>query len=165
MNMLTAKRAREVLAYDPNSGALTWKVTLSNRARAGSKAGAKGDNGRICVSIDGKRYKAHRICWLIHHGRWPNGEVDHRDCNQSNNAIRNLREATGSQNGANKRLWKRNKTGVKGVHWAKCNGMWVAEVFHGGKRVYQKYFHSFDDAKQARIAAFERHYGEFARHS
>jgi hypothetical protein len=162
--VLTADRAREVLAYDPITGFLTWKVTLSNRAVAGRQAGAKSDCGRLNVSIDGRRYKAHRACWLIYYGRWPNGEVDHIDCDQSNNVISNLREATGSENGANKRLWKRNKTGVKGVHWAKCNNMWVAEVFHKGERVFQRYFHSFEDAKKARESAFEDFYGEFARH-
>ena len=162
--MLTAERAREVLAYDPNTGSLTWKVALSNRVIAGKKAGGRCDFGRLNISIDGKRYKYHRVCWLIHYGKWPNGELDHIDCNSSNNAISNLREASGSQNSANKRLWLRNKTGVKGVHWAKCNKMWVAEVFHKGERVYQKYFHSFDDAKRARKIAFENFYGEFARH-
>ena len=162
--MITAKRARDVLAYDPISGALTWKVALSNRTRVGQDAGSPRKDGRVCVSVDGRRYRKARVCWLIYYGRWPNGEVDHRDCNPSNDSIDNLREATGSQNGANKRMWKRNKTGVNGVHWAKCNNMWVAEVFVGGKRVFQKYFHSFDEAKTAREAAFERAYGEFARH-
>src|SRR5262249_23980480 len=44
--MLTAKRLRKILRYDPKTGSFRWKVTISSRATSSSVAGALGRRGQ-----------------------------------------------------------------------------------------------------------------------
>ncbi|PVE20405.1 hypothetical protein DC522_32540 [Microvirga sp. KLBC 81] len=45
--VLTAKRARELLAYDPESSVLTWRVRRQGVRGVGSPAGAQRDDGYV----------------------------------------------------------------------------------------------------------------------
>lgn len=85
--MLTAERAREVLAYDPETGILTWKRRELRKGRehhdkiwnscwAGKVAGWD-HKAHLALSVDVRKYLAHRIAWLIHYGEWPERDIDH----------------------------------------------------------------------------------------
>jgi hypothetical protein len=92
---VSIERLRELLSYDPNTGALRWKARRHRRK-------VKRESAQyVRIQIEGRLYQAHRVAFAIHYGRWPLPEVDHADRDQSNNRIRNLREATRSQNAAN----------------------------------------------------------------
>lgn len=114
---LTAERLRQVLAYDPQTGAFTWRVTQSNRAKAGKTAGSlHRQDGYIYIRVDGVLRKAHRLAWLHVHGAWPAAGLDHVNGQRAQNAISNLREACQAENMQN--LWRPhrdNKTGFIGV--------------------------------------------------
>jgi hypothetical protein len=69
-----------VLSYDAETGIFTWLVTLSNRAKAGSRAGAVSDTCRQ-IQLFGVLYKEHHLAWLFHHGVWPSGIIDHANGN------------------------------------------------------------------------------------
>lgn len=60
-----SEAARARLAYNAGTGQFTWLVTASSAAVAGSRAGCMDRNGYIRISIDGRRYLAHRLAWLI----------------------------------------------------------------------------------------------------
>jgi hypothetical protein len=94
---------REVLAYDPDTGALTWLVDRSSNARAGSPAGCyAGSNGYTQVCLGLRRFKAHRLAWYLHHGEDPGAlQVDHINRNRSDNRICNLRLVDAKGNRAN----------------------------------------------------------------
>lgn len=161
---ITAERLREVLDYDPGTGAWTWLVSLGSRAQAGCRAGKyrmkRGGYRRI--TIDGTSYLAHRLAWLYVHGEWPSRVIDHRDGDGANNAEYNLREATQSQNCGNS---IRSRPGLKGAYWHRLRGRWMAAITVNRKQVHLGYFDSAELAhaayKNAAIAAF----GEFARFS
>jgi hypothetical protein len=62
------ERLRELLDYDPISGALTWRVNRGcanggYTVRAGTSAGCLIKRGYRVVAVDGVRYLAHRLCW------------------------------------------------------------------------------------------------------
>lgn len=89
-------------SYDPETGALTWRVTLQNRAPAGSPAGCPNGRGYLRVKLNGLNLKAHRVAWYLHHGADPGlFLVDHIDRNRSNNRICNLRLVDHKGNRAN----------------------------------------------------------------
>lgn len=167
--MITADRLRELLHYDPETGVFTRRVRTSNRIRIGDEAGdvrkfrPNGFYRRI--SLDDRRYLAHRLAWLYVHGEWPPTDVyiDHIDGNGLNNRIKNLRLATRSQNGANRALQSNNTSGIKGVHWAARSKKWKAQVSVGGRVKSLGYFESIDDATAAYRAATEQYFGSFAR--
>ena len=72
---LTQSRLKEVLSYDPDSGKFTWKINRGSM-KAGSVAGyLDSSNGYICIRLDGKLYKAHRLAWFYTHGYDPENQI------------------------------------------------------------------------------------------
>lgn len=161
--MLTAVRLRELLHYDPVTGIFTWKVRVSQRMRAGSKAGTLSTKGYIVIGIAGKFYRAHRLAWLYMTGEWPEHEVDHRIGVRDDNRWSELREATQAQNMQNRPALNSSSTGVKGVVWRDRQKKYQARLTVSGKRISLGYFHALEDASAAYAAAAREHHGEFAR--
>lgn len=158
---LTAERLRELIAYNPATGEFRWlkKSSPLSRVAAGSLAGSIKGGGYREIEIDGVAYQAHRLACLYVTGEWPDNEIDHRDLNRSNNAWRNLRPATTSQNHANKR--PRGK-GPKGV--ARQGNRFVARIRPpGGRNLHLGCFATQDEAAAAYRGAAKVVYGEFAR--
>lgn len=158
---ISAERLREALYYDPNSGEFSWKQKTSIRSKVGKTAGlsCKADYQRI--SIDNRRYKAHHLAWLYMTGEWPNGIVDHKDGQKSNNRWDNLRIATPRENRANSPVNANNKCGRKGVH--KVGRKWRALLQTTDERMHLGYFECLDSAAAAYEDAAEQKFGEFAR--
>lgn len=114
MPALTLERARALLAYDPDTGLMTWRVSRGP-IKARSPAGTRWEDGYWTVVIDRKRYLLHRLAWFLIKGVWPASTLDHRDTDPSNNRWKNLREATGGQNSANRNVQSNSALGIKGV--------------------------------------------------
>lgn len=119
---------RECLDYRPRTGELVWLMRPQshfkservwkrfNTMYAGTVAGnTDKSNERVLVSIDGVLYFAHRIAWKLHYGKEPPDLIDHKDTNGLNNRIKNLREASKSENSYNRGAQANNTSGVKGV--------------------------------------------------
>lgn len=158
--MLSLERATELLQYDPVTGDVRW---LDNM-RKGQKAGSVHDKrGYLVVYIDGHRYYLHRVVFLLMTGKWPKDQVDHQNLDKSDLRWENLREATCSQNFANRKAYKNNKSGYKGVSWCKIMNKWAAEIRINRKGQKLGYFDDPKDAHAAYCAAASRIFGEFAR--
>lgn len=164
MKDIKAKRLRDCLDYNPDTGLFTWLVTNSNRSKAGTVAGyiSKSDNYRY-IRIDGMRFNSARLVWLYCHGRWPIGEVDHKNCVRSDDRIDNLREATRGQNESNKKPKRNNTSGCKGVSWHSTRLRWQAEIQANGKKRFLGYFRDKESAVIAYQGAVGEYHGEFAR--
>ena len=148
-----------LLAYDPETGIFTWKVTLGSRALAGTQAGypnvSRGVAYRI-IKIKGVKYQAARLAWLLMTGEWPVYEVDHWDRDSLNNRWSNLRAATHQQNCAIRGARSDSASGVRGVYIeldkfvVNCQGKYIG--------VYR----TLDEAKRAYALAARQNYGVFA---
>ena len=115
--MLTQKRLKEVLHYDPATGHFTWIAMTSQRIAIGDRAGVVGPTGYILIGVDCGKYGAQRLAFLYMNGHFPRGRADHIDGNPSNNAWANLRDVSHQANIQNMtRASKNNKLGVLGVH-------------------------------------------------
>ena len=162
---ITYTRLRELLNYDPETGRLSWRVSRSN-IRSGMEAGTI-TRGRNCVylivSIDGYRYKAHRLIWLYVTGKWPSVNIDHIDGKGSNNHFTNLRLATTAENLRNAQLSRRNTSGFKGVSYNRRLDRWQASITVAGKLHYLGIFNAPEKAHVAYCTAAKQHFGEFAR--
>ncbi|MEY5100664.1 MAG: hypothetical protein RJA36_3383 [Pseudomonadota bacterium] len=148
----TAERLREVLSYDPATGAFTWRVTNSRRRVAGSPAGgAHKADGRVYIGIDGGLFKAHRLAWIYVHGALPPHGIDHIDGNPQNNRIANLRAATQAENMQNLRAAHRDSaTGLLGVQGKR--GRWIARLLVRGARFERGPFNTPQEAHEAYLA-------------
>lgn len=162
MPTLTIERLRQILRYDPETGIWTWLVRKNNRLKAGGRAGSNA--GRYwMIKIDGKSYTAHHLAFFYMEGRWPKDELDHEDTNTFNNAWKNLREATRSQNCANRRLHKNNTSGFKGVIWHKQRQRWAAQIKRNGTTKHLGFFDTPELAASAYAIAAQETFGQFAR--
>lgn len=157
------ERLREVLDYDPDTGAFTWKVNLTSRARAGKAAGHIRNNGYHAVKIDGRNYMAHRLAWLMTYGKWPDHEIDHINGLRNDNRLSNLRDATRAENGRNLSVRSNNTSGIKGVYWSKRNQRWLAQITVNQKTKYLGIFKDVEKAKEAYSQAAAELHGEFMR--
>src|SRR5690349_15170001 len=144
---LTADRLREVLAYDPQTGVFTWKTKTNRRIRVGKVAGSLRSDGYIGITIDNRRYLAHRLATLWMTGEWPASEVDHRHSRRSDNRWSRIRLADHAQNMQNRPIQRNNTSGVKGVTWDAANGKWMATVCAGGRKIHCGRFADIADAE------------------
>lgn len=123
---------------------------------------AKDSNGYIRVNVNGVSIAGHRVVWALHHGRWPVGPLDHINGNPSDNRIENLREATPSQNGANKRLDGR-KTNISGHRGVTISGnRFKADIRICGARIHLGRFDTLEEAGAAYREATLKYFGEFS---
>lgn len=156
-------RLMELLDYDPATGVFTRRRGVGGQPR-GSHAGAVTSAGYVQIKIDGAGYVAHHLAWLYVKKEWPY-ELDHRDTNKRNNAIKNLRKASRSQNVANSAARSTNRLGIKGIGIKKGHRSkpFYACFRVGGKHIHVGYFASVSDAKSAYEVSYRKHHGEFAR--
>lgn len=159
---LTAERLRQVLHYEPGTGAFTWLISPVGSVAIGSPAGVNNGRGYIRIRIDGGRYMASKLAWLYVTGEWPKYEIDHRDRNRSNNAWSNLRAATRSQNVFASDYSSRSRHALpRGVsrNW----GRFSAAVTIDGVRRHLGTFDTAEEAGTVYARAAARAYGEFAQ--
>lgn len=142
------------------NGHLYWQETLSNRRRKGERAGSKHSQGYVAIMLKGKMHYAHRMIFAMHHGYFPD-YIDHIDQKRSNNKIENLRAATLSQNGQNKRATT-NTSKYKGVFWCSLPGRWKAHIKKDRVTYELGSFTSEKKAAQAYNKAAIKMFGEFA---
>ena len=154
----------DLLDYNPETGLFTWKKNRGN-VRAGSIAGTLHRTGYVHITINRKIYKAHRLAYKMYYGSDPVDQVDHIDCDRSNNRIANLRDATPSQNHANTRVRKKNSSGIKGVYMTSNRKKfpWKACIKINKKLTYLGSYKTKEEAALAYDKAAKEHFGDFAR--
>lgn len=160
---ITQARLKELVFYSPIVGVFEWRKSRT-RVRRGFLAGAVGGQGYVRIFVDGKSYPAHQLAWLYMTGDFPDGEIDHRDGDRSNNAWGNLRLATREENSRNKGVSVRSKSGIKGVYWVKSTGKWRCSIMVNRVTVFSKVFDTKEEAADAVKAERERLHGNFANH-
>ena len=130
----TQARLRKLLAYDPETGVLTWKPRKSghrpawwNKLYAGKPAGTITPGGPVALKIGNRNFLAHRVIWAMVHGTWPECVV-HRNGKLADNRLANLRDASRKGGQRSLRMLSTNTSGVRGVSWSKTRGKWVAQI-------------------------------------
>lgn len=147
--MLTQKRIKELLNYDPNTGFFIWRVSSTYRAKKGDLVGNMDDMGYVRTSIDGKKYRLHRLAFLYMNGFFPEHQVDHKNRVKNDNRWVNLRHVTRSCNLQNQKINNKNTSGFTGV--SKCRNKWRAYIKISGKRINLGFYKDKLDAALARI--------------
>ena len=96
--------------------------------------------------------------------------TDHKDTDKLNNQSENLRHATHTQNGYNRKKDYDNKSGYKGVvkvepsrKWRNPGDRWRASIKVNGKTFSLGCHYSPEDAARAYDEAAKKHFGEFAK--
>jgi hypothetical protein len=175
--MLTQERANQLFEYTETTGDLRFKPRpesefATHRAFKifqskceGKIAGWKHCAGYVSLRVDGKDWLAHRLIWLMATGEIPDGEIDHKNGDRSDNRLSNLRVVTKTENARNQSLRLNNSTGVNGVIWDTRRSAFRAEITLDGRLVYLGQFKTVEEAGAARqgaekVAGFSRGHGK-----
>lgn len=159
--MITQEYVISLFSY--NEGKLYWRINKGRKIKIGKEAGCFDSYGCRVVGIDNKLYKTHRIIFLMFNGYVPEF-IDHKDNDPSNNRIENLRPATYEENNRNRKIFKINSSGVKGVCWLKDRNKWRANCWFNGKRHHIGYYDNLDDAEIAIKQFREKYHKDFCNH-
>ena len=171
-----AEVVRRLVRYEHEAGKLYWlarpreffnsdhQTNAWNARHAGKEAfTATTDKGYKVGRLFDKSYRAHHVAWAIFYGEWPKKQIDHENCNPSDNRICNLREATHAQNQHNKAVRKDNRSGFKGVGWSKQESKWRARIVINGVEKHLGFYEGPREAHLASQAASTKAHGEFSR--
>jgi hypothetical protein len=153
---------KSILRYDRKTGFFYWKAKTSKKTVIGKQAGGVDCAGYIVIGISGKTYYAHRLAWVYCYGYEPS-QIDHKDGDRANNAIKNLRECSSTQNIFNAKKAKNNASGYKGVSWHKGAKKWHAYVCHNNKVIYLGLHDSPEKAAQEYLDAVKKLEPNFMR--
>lgn len=147
--------------FEYKEGLLFWKNPRAPRITPGMPAGNR-NTRYFSVFVCGKTVYLHKIIFEMFNGDY-SGEVDHKDTDTYNNLKENLRPATHQANTQNVGLRQDNSSGIKGVHFNKVTGKYVAQTTEVGKRKYLGSFNTAEEAGAAYVAAASILHGEFFR--
>ncbi|WP_367027525.1 HNH endonuclease [Methylococcus sp. ANG] len=148
----TQDRVFDLLRYDPETGLFTWACVRGGR-RPGDPAGRVDGRGYLQISVDGRRYRAHRLARLSIHGIWPADDIDHIDGDRLNNRLTNLRTCTRAENMQNVASSRRRGTGLPGTTYNHRTQKWQAQISSGGRKHHLGYFVDVKDAHEAYLRA------------
>jgi hypothetical protein len=101
--------------------------------------------GRWRICYKGVTIPRAHLIWLFAYGAWSAQEIDHINCDRTNDSLGNLREATRAQNASNVKPSKRNKSGLVGVSQTR-SGSWVVQARIDGIRYSKGGFKTFAEA-------------------
>ena len=163
--MITEDELKQLLQYNPDTGVFIWLVKRPC-VDAGDVAGTlRKQDGKtyIIISVNGKKYRAHRLAFLYMTGSMPNLLCDHINGDGTDNRWCNLREVDYINNNRNMRLRVDNTSGTPGVYWNKKDKRWQVSIKVGEKRGYIGQFKTLEEAVEARLNA-EREHGFHENH-
>lgn len=146
---MTAEKLRELVHYDPESGAFTWlNVSKFGTAKVGAIAGSRHAQGYRQINFRREVYLCHRLAWLYVHGEWPSACIDHINGDKADNRLANLRSVTSTINAQNvRRAQVNNSLGLLGV--SRDKKKFSARLLADGLRVHVG---SFDTPAEAHAA-------------
>ncbi|MEK0324212.1 MAG: HNH endonuclease [Nitrosopumilus sp.] len=158
--MISAESVNRLLTRDTETGIFTWKFGLSH-TRSGQVAGFITLDGYISIRINGRQYFAHKLVVLLETGKYPEGEIDHKDGDPANNIYSNLRVCTHSENMKNHKQYSSNTSGCNGV--SAHGSRWRSRIQVDGKRISLGVFDIKEDAAKAYDEAATVYFKEFKR--
>lgn len=152
----------DYFVYDKDSGEFFWSDKQKPPFR-GRRTGSFDKDGYILLSLQKRKFRAHRVAWLFVHGKWPDGIIDHIDGDPANNRISNLRDVSESVNMQNKiYAGKMTSTGLLGAF--KWRNKFSAAIKVNGKRSHLGVFETAELAHAAYMAAKAKiHAGSFEK--
>jgi len=135
---------REYLDYDPDTGIILWKKQASSKALVGQEAGTVHPRGYIQIKLKGEQKQCHVVAWFLHHGEWPDGQIDHINGIKIDNRISNLRVVTSRENQQNRSEHRDGRL----VGARPLGKKWQSQIQVGGKDYHLGMFPTEQEAHE-----------------
>lgn len=148
-----------ILEY--RDGKLYWKKSRG-RIKIGAEAGTVNTAGYVVVTINQKKFLAHRLIFALHHGYYPK-YIDHDNRDKLDNRIENLRACTQSENMRNATIRRSSRSGLKNVTWSNQCKKWVVHLTLNERLTHIGVFEDKELAALVALEARDKYYGQFAR--
>lgn len=142
--LLNAEEARIIFTYNAETGELRRAIGQC----AGAIAGGLTTRGYRHTPVRGTFFAVHRLCWLVHYGEWPAGDIDHINGDRLDNRICNLRSVTVAENNMN-RFGVHRPT--RNYSFDRRKGRWRVHVTRHGAYKHVGYYST--EAEAAAVAA------------
>lgn len=164
-NPITQAQLKKLVRYDRLAGHFYARVDLRGVDKGERLGTFDLSTGYELIGLGGEQYFSHLLAWLYVKGVWSDKYIDHKDRNKINNAWKNLREATGTQNNANHPVRRDSQSGLKGVHYyeKRRQNNWRAHIRIAGVFRTIGYFETAEEAARAYDTAAKQTFGEYAR--
>ena len=146
---ISPKTIQDLLNYNPETGVITRK------SNGGSLPTPK-------AGILGTHIYTSHLAWVLHYGYWPSEEVDHKNHDNADNRIENLRECSRTSNMQNRRWTNPNGKGVTYRGDKKDGRQWQAQIQVNKRRIQLGFFATKEAAALAYSNAALLYHGEFA---
>lgn len=155
--ILTADEVSAVLSYDPETGLLSAKIDCSTR-KAGPIHAKPKHNGYLRINVLGTKQYYHRLAWVVYHGDWPKGMIDHINGNTGDNRIINLRDVSASGNQQNlKKARSHSGSGFLGV-FTDRNGRPYSRIIVNGAAKHIGTYSTPEEAHEAYLEAKRKYH-------
>lgn len=148
-------RLHELFDYDQNTGKLIRKKS----ARRDFVGGAT--HHKQCLA-DGQQLRTTHVIWALVYGYYPLVLIDHKDGDQKNNRLSNLREATDAQNQQNKLYKGEYSSCVVEKKDATRKKPFAVRVRFNGMRIHGGHYSTREEAEQVAKKIKLKAHGEFA---
>jgi hypothetical protein len=168
-------KLRQLLRYDPETGALYWRArpddmfgTVAKSRRWNTRYADKraftalDKDGYLIGTVLGSGHRAQRVAWAIAFGARPSAEVDHIDRDRVNNRLSNLREASRRENNLNTRSRSGTTSQYRGVKRRASAAKWIAQIQIDGRKEHLGTFADEAEAARAYDAAARLRHGAYA---
>ncbi len=155
--MLTQKRLKEVVTYNPETGIFVWnfgRPAASKDSRAGgiAKKTKPNDANYRQLAIDFVDYTEHFLVMLyMKNVHVTAGTIYHLNNDKTDNRYKNL--VIRKKRVINKSMSKNNTSGVTGVNWCKRTEKWQASITVNGKTIFLGRHNNKEDAIKIRKQA------------
>lgn len=152
---ITADYVRKIFSYDPETGIFIRRMAVGRHSRfpAGSVVGSMDVAGYMVTTINAKRVYLHRVAVLYMTGAWPVSDVDHKDCDRSNNKWANLRCASRMVNTQNRRKSRSDRIHGTLLGVKKHRKRWQARIAANGQHTFLGSFATEQEAHDAYVTA------------
>ena len=119
-------------------------------------------NGYVVGKVHGKECKVHRLIMGVKNEKYTDVEIDHIDCDPTNNTRENLRIVDRSLNCFSRSKSSLNRSGYTGVYQSANYDKWCVQISHNGVRRYLGSYATLDEAIRVRKNAELQYFGELS---
>jgi len=154
---ISPEELKRTISYNPETGGFVRIGSKRKLTRRSVKT------KYLNIDIHGRRYRASNIAWCLSYGEWPDGIVDHINCDRTDDRLENLRLASLAENARNCVVRKDSRSGYKGVSPHKAAGKYQASIGYEGKNLYLGLHETAEKAAEAYDSKAIELFGEFAK--